>query len=110
MSAWNSSSLAFSDHNNMRNGHGLLKNLHTRISKQHLVEHKMFGAKRKNIRIGKKFMSKNKGVGSTKSFSAKMPTSKGISPSLEEFDKMMSNVIGKGMNKKKSMFSRKQFG
>jgi hypothetical protein len=114
MAAWNSSSLAFSDHNNMRNGHGLLKNLSTRISKQHIVEQKMFGSKRKGIQIGKKFKKIGKGVGHTKGFSAKMAgniKSSGISPSVEEFDKMMSNVVGKGSKgSKKTLFSRKSFG
>jgi len=107
MAAWNSSSLGFSDHNNLRNGHGLLKNLKTRISKQHLVEHKMFGHKRgrigKDLKIGRKFRK-----GMSKSLSPDMKSS-AISPSVEEFDKMMDNVLGKKGSKKK-MFSRKQFG
>jgi hypothetical protein len=108
MSAYTSSSLAFSDHNNMRNGKGLLKNLSTRISKQHLVEHKMFGSKRKNIRIGKKFRQSGKGIKTKPTSSDRMPKSGGISPSLEEFDKMMNSIVGK--KSKKAMFSRKQFG
>ena len=114
MAAWNTSSLAFSDHNSMRNGHGLLKNLPTRISKQHIVEQKMFGSKRgktgKGLLLGKKFKGSGKGVmkGST---SAKMPKSSAISPDIAEFDKMMNSVVGKGSKgSKKSMFSRKQFG
>lgn len=107
MTAFSSSSLAFSDHNRMRNGSGLLKNLSTRISKQHLVEHKMFGSRRKGIRLGKKFRGSGKGV-MHGSISAKMNKEKGISPSLEEFDKMMNSAVGK--KSKKSMFSRKQFG
>lgn len=120
MAAWNSSSLAFSDHNNMRNGSSLLKNLSTRISKQHLVEHKMFGSKRKNIQIGKKFkgLLGKKSQFNTGPITAKMPKSSGISPSLAEFDKMMSSVTGSKNSKssnsmsprKKTMFSRKQFG
>ena len=114
MAAFNSSSLAFSDHNNMRNGHGLLKNLSTRISKQHLVEHKMFGSKRKNIQIGKKFKGVGKGImhGSTSGKMTGDMKSKGISPSIAEFDKMMSSVT-KGNSKSgssKKMFSRKSFG
>lgn len=94
----------------MRHEKGLLKNLPTRISKQHLVEHKMFGSKRKNIRIGKKFRKSGKGImhGSTSAKMAGDMKSSGISPSLEEFDKMMNNVVGK--KSKKAMFSRKQFG
>jgi hypothetical protein len=110
MAAYKTSSLAFSDHNNMRNGHGLLKNLPTRISKQHIVEHKMFGSKRgktgKDLKIGKKF---HKGM--SQKLTGDMKSS-GISPSIEEFDKMMSKVVGKkssGFSKKPS-FSRKMFG
>jgi hypothetical protein len=108
MAAWNSSSLAFSDHNNLRNGHGLLKNLKTRISKQHLVEHKMFGSNRgktgKSLKIGKKFHSgmKQRLTGDMKSSA--------ISPSIEEFDQMMNSITEKGKSSKKKMFSRKQFG
>ena len=110
MAAWSSSSLTASDHNSSRHdGSGLLKNLPTRISKQHIVEHKMFGSKRKGIQIGKKFKKHGKGVGNTKAISAKQEgMSSGISPSLEQFDKMMSSVMGK--KGKKPMFSRKQFG
>jgi hypothetical protein len=113
MAAWQTSSLAFSDHNKMRNGHGLLKNLPTRISKQHIVEHKMFGSKRgktgKDIKIGKKF---HRGMSSKLTGDIK---SEGISPSIAEFDKMMSSVIGKSGKKssgftKKPSFSRKSFG
>jgi hypothetical protein len=118
MAAWQTSSLAFSDHNNMRNGHGLLKNLPTRISKQHIVEQKMFGAKRKGIQIGKKFKKIGKGISSKASSGAMMPgdmKAKGISPSIAEFDKMMAGVVGKGGKKsngfsKKPSFSRKSFG
>lgn len=116
MGAWNSSSLAASDtdHNSMRNGSGLLKNLPTRISKQHITEQKMFGSKRgktgKGLQIGKKFKKQGKGImkGST---SAHMKGG-GISPSLPEFDKMMSSIVGAKGSKgpKKSFFNRKQFG
>ena len=115
MAAWNSSSLAFSDHNNLRSGSGLLKNLSTRISKQHLVEHKMFGSKRKGIQIGKRFKGLGKGI-MKGPVTAKMPKASGISPSLEQFDKMMNGVMGSKNNKfsstprKKSIFSRKSFG
>ena len=117
MAAYKTSSLAFSDHNTMRNGHGLLKNLPTRISKQHLVEHKMFGSKRgktgTDIKIGKKFKKVGKGISNNPSSGDPLMKSSGISPSLAEFDKMMSKVVGaksNGFSKKKSMFSRKQFG
>src|ERR1035437_2098138 len=119
MSAWNSSSLAVSDHNGMRHsGSSLLKNMPTRISKQHIVEQKMFGAKRKGIQIGKKFKKIGKGISSKASSGAMMPgdmKAKGISPSIAEFDKMMSDVVGKGGKKsngfsKKPSFSRKSFG
>ena len=116
MAAFQTSSLAFSDHNNSRTGHGLLKNLPTRVSKQHLVESKMFGSKRKNIQIGKKFKKVGKGISSKPSSGDPLMKAKGISPSIEEFDAMMAKISGKGSGKKssgfskKSMFSRKQFG
>ena len=76
MSVWNSSSLTFSDHNTTRHKSGLLTNTPERVSKQHLVEHKMFGSKRKGIQISKKFKKKGKGImkGST---STKMTDGKG---------------------------------
>jgi len=80
----------------------------TRISKQHIMEHKMFGNKRKGILIGKKFRRVGKGI-MRSSVSAKMPKSSGISPDIGEFDKMMSSVVNKGSTKK-SMFNRKSFG
>lgn len=72
------------------------------ISKQHLSEQKMFGSKRKGIQIGKKF---KRGMSSKLTGDMK---SSGISPSIEEFDKMMSNVAGKNSKgfSKKSMFSK----
>jgi hypothetical protein len=119
MAAWNSSSLAFSDHNSMRHSGGLMKNLTERISKQHLVEHKMFGAKRGHtqanpLKIGKRFKKQGKGVIKNIGNTARSvsPKGGGISPSIEEFDKMMGKVAGKnstGFSGKK-MFSRKQFG
>ena len=120
MAAWQTSSLAFSDSPVKRHGgSGLLKNLHTRISKQHLSEQKMFGSKRgktgKSLKIGKTFKKSGKGI-MHGSFSSEHTSKKqsGISPSLEEFDKMMANVLGKKSNGngngKKSTFSRKQFG
>jgi len=83
-----------------------LKRFPTRISKQNLSEHRMFGSNRKSILIGKKFKKVGKGImhGSVKS---SMTKQKGISPSLEEFDKMMSKVTGK-TGLKKSMFNKKQ--
>lgn len=110
MAAWSSSSLAFSDHNGMRDNSGLLKNLRTRVSKQHLVEHKMFGSKRKGIQIGKSFKKVGKGIkhGATSAHMTGNIKSSGISPSVEEFDKMMNSVVGK--KSKPKMFSRKSFG
>jgi hypothetical protein len=118
MAAWNSSSLGFSDLNGGRHSSGLMKNLTERLSKQHLTEHRMFGSKRgkigKDLKIGKKF--KGVGKGTTKSLSSSdksvSPKGGGISPSIEEFDKMMSKISGKsskGFGEKK-MFSRKSFG
>jgi hypothetical protein len=119
MAAWNSSSLGFSDHNGMRHGSGLMKNLTERISKQHLVEHKLFGSKRGNtqanpLKIGKRFKKQGKGIVKSIGDTAKSvsPKGGGISPSIEEFDKMMSKISGKtskGFGEKK-MFSRKSFG
>jgi hypothetical protein len=112
MAVWGSSSLSFSDHNFPRHSSGLMKNTSTRISKQHLTEHKMFGSKRgktgKDFKIGKKFRGPSKG-GLKKGFSGGHGVSmksKGISPSIEEFDKMMANMSGGG----KKGFSRKMFG
>ena len=113
MAAFNSSSLTFSDHNTSRHSSGLLKNLKTRISKQHIVEHKMFGSKRgktgTDIKIGKKFKK-----GNSMKLTGDMKSS-GISPSIAEFDKMMSSIVGKSGKKssgfsKKPSFSRKSFG
>jgi len=109
MSVWQSSSLAFSDHNTGRHSSGLLKNTPTRLSKQHLVEHKMFGSKRKGIQIGKKFKKVGKGIMKHSTSAPKTEKASGISPSLAEFDKMMSSVM-KGSKNGKSMFSRKMFG
>ncbi len=119
MAAWNSSSLGFSDGGLKRHSSGLLKNLPTRISKQHISEQKLFGSKRgktgTSLKIGKKFKGSGKGI-MHGSISAKMPKSSSISPSIEEFDKMMSSIVGKSSKgfssngKKKSLFSRKSFG
>ncbi len=109
MAAWKTSSLAFSDVSSGKHKRGLLK---TRISKQHLVEHKVFGSKRKGIQIGKKFHGVGKGI-MRKPTSAKMAgdmKSSGISPSLEEFDDMMDSIVNKKSKNGKAMFSRKQFG
>ena len=115
MSAWSSSSLAASDHNSGRHHGGLMKNLSTRLSKQHLVEHNMFGSKRKGIQLGKKFKKSGKGIGKMGNLDKGVSMKKGgISPSIEEFDKMMSSIMGKkgsgGASGKSSMFSRKSFG
>jgi hypothetical protein len=112
MAAWDSSSLAASDI--PRHKSGLFENTKTRISKQHLVEHKMFGSKRGkhglDLKIGKKFKKQGKGVmkGETSGGSSTADMQGGINPSVEEFDKMMSS-ISKG-SKKKNGFSRKMFG
>ncbi len=108
MAAYKNSSLAFTDTSSKSGGAtGIMKKFPTRISKQHLSETKLFGSKRKNIQIGKTFKKFGKGVGSKKSVGMHMPKSKGISPSLDEFDKMMSSVVGKS---EKKGFSRKSFG
>lgn len=109
MAAWNSSSLAASDLPRHKNS-GLLKNGLLRHSKQHMVEKKMFGNKKgmhgKDFLIGKKFKSTGaKDTGVTKPMSFK-----GISPSVEEFDKMMSSSVTHNPNKKKTPISKKFFG
>jgi hypothetical protein len=110
MARFTSSSLAASDHNSMRNSGGLMKHLSTHLSKQHLTEHKMFkkdrGVHGKDIKIGRTFRhgkNANKHEPDVKS--------KAISPSIEEFDKMVGAAIkstGGGKKNKRSMFSRKQ--
>ena len=106
MPAWSSSSLAVSESHNLKRhkGSGLLLNGANRHSKQHMVEKKMFrnrkGMHGKDFQIGRKFSKKSKLSGDMKSSS--------ISPSVEEFDRMMSSVGGS--KKKTKMFSRKQFG
>lgn len=114
MAAWNSSSLVASDHNGMRHKSGLLKNLSTRVSKSDIVSTKMFGSKRKGIQLGKTFKKSGKGI-MKGAISAHMNKKEGgISPSLEDFDKMMESAVkgskGSKNGMKKSMFSRKQFG
>jgi hypothetical protein len=128
MAAWNSSSLAFSDHNASRQSNsGLLKNLSERISKQHLVEHKLFKSKRgstgKDFGLSKMFRKKGKGVGQQPNSSPRPGKnmkyggnvdSSSISPSTKEFDRMMSSISGKsskGFNGSgKRLFQRKSFG
>lgn len=105
MAAWNTSSLAFSNgsHELPRVRSGLLKNFTSRLSKQQMVERKMFnprkGKRGKSLKVSKKFSGGIKHPRSSKS--------SGISPSVGEFDRMMANVSGR--NKKPSI-SRKFFG
>lgn len=80
MAAWNSSSLAASD------GKGIFKTTKSKKSKQDKMTKMMFGHKGGKAPLGKKFMKKGKGVGSKTSVSAK-----GIGPSEEEFDNMMTD-------------------
>lgn len=112
MSSLRNSSLDFSDTGDDENNDDntsrpnfRLKKFPTRLSKQNLSEHRMFGSKRKSLLIGKKFKKIGKGImhGSVK---PSMHKQKGISPSLKEFDKMMSLVVGK-TGLKKSMFHKK---
>lgn len=89
---------------------GLLTNSSTRISRQHLAENNMFGSKRKGIQLGKTFRKSGKGIMKNPTSARATAKEKGISPSLDEFDKMMKNVSLQGSMKditKKSMFSRK---
>ncbi len=111
MSVWNTSSLAVSDIGGLKRhkGSGLLLNGNIRHSKQHMVEKKMFGSRfgktGKDFLIGKKFRNVGKGIGKIGSMK-----SSGISPSINEFDKMLKSSITNNPNKKKSMFSMKKFG
>ncbi|SRR6266571_3260253 len=77
---------------------GLLKNKKNRSSKQTLTEGKMFGSRfgrhGKDFQIGKKF-GKKKGSGSRAGGRFGNFKSGGISPSVDEFDKMMSKVSGR---------------
>jgi len=115
MSAWKSSSLAFSD--NTTDSSNMKKSIFgskPRVSKQDVKEHKMFGSKRKGIQLGKTFSKKGKGVGNNSPITAHQQGNakgSGVSPSMAEFDKMMDNVTknSKGFGKK-SMLNRKQFG
>lgn len=101
-----SSSLTASDEN--RDDSGLMQTTPTRISKQHIQEHKMFGRKRKGIQIGKKFRMTSKKDAARKPRTPHMQKRMGISPSLAEFDRMMDGVAKS--SKSSSGFSRKQFG
>ena len=86
-----------------------MKHTSERVSKQQIHGNMMFGHKHgshgKDLKVGKMFRKKGKGVmhGSTTG-----EKHGGISPSIEEFDGMLSQA-GAG-TKKKKMFSRKQFG
>jgi hypothetical protein len=116
MAAWNSSSLVASDSHSLdRHKSGLLNNTKMRVSKQHLVEHKMFGSKRgmhgTSLKIGKKFRKSGKGImkGATSGGSVSENLKGGINPSIEQFDEMMKSVSSNNGNGKKK-FSRKFFG
>ena len=107
MPAWSSSSLAVSD-GATRHKSKLLTNTKERLSKAHIMGNRMFGSKRgshgQDFKIGKMFKKKGKGImhGSTSG-----EPHKGIGPSAEEFDDMMTNTAE---GKKKKGFSRKMFG
>jgi hypothetical protein len=109
MPAWNSSSLSFSDGMTRHKGSGLLKNTKERVSKQQIMGHKMFGGKRgkhgEDFKVGSKmFRKKGKDVGKKGAISS--TPHGGISPSVEEFDDMLSG----DKKKKKTLFNRKSFG
>jgi hypothetical protein len=110
MPAWNSSSLSFSD-GMSRHSSGLLKHTNGRVSKQDIHAKRMFGNKKgmhgKDLKIGKMFRKKGKGVGQTKAISS--TPHGGISPSVEEFDDMLKGASETGKGKKKGLF-RKSFG
>jgi hypothetical protein len=91
MAFWNTSTLS-----GMSGHMKKPKILPMRISKQHIAEHRMFGNKRSGIRLSKPFRGFGK-VSMKKPKAPKMePKQKGISPSLEEFDKMMSSMMKSG--------------
>lgn len=107
MAFFRTTNLSASDHNDMRHERGLMKVTPTRVSKQHLVEAKMFGKKRKGIQFGKTFKKQGKGI-SLKGYKPKMENaSKGISPSLEEFDKMMHSIVKGSKGSKGSSFTKR---
>jgi len=94
-----------------RHSNGLLKNTKERLSKQDIHGKRMFGSKKgmhgKDMKVGSKmFRKKGKDVGKTGAISSQPHG--GISPSIEEFDDMLSQAGGK--QKKKSLFNRKSFG
>ena len=107
MAIFGSSSLAVSE-GGTRHKSGLFHNTKERLSKQHIMGNKMFGSKRgkhgQDFKIGKMFKKQGKGImhGSTSG-----EPHKGIGPSAEEFDDMMTNTAE---GKKKKGFSRKMFG
>ncbi len=113
MSFVTSTSLAASDSMKGLKRHsssGLLKHTSERMSKQHIMAMKMFGSKKgmhgKDLKIGKKFRKSGKGI----MHGATSGDNGSIGPSVEEFDDMMKSSVTHNPNKKKSLFSRKQFG
>jgi len=109
MPSWSSSSLSFSDGMSRHRSSSLLKHTPERTSKQDLHAKRMFGNKDgkhgKDFKIGSKmFRKKGKDVG-RKSAISSTPHG-GISPSVEEFDDMLSG----DKKKKKTLFNRKSFG
>ena len=70
------------------------------FSKQTFMATKLFGSKRKNIRLGKKFRQHGKDTGKKGSIGAKMEKSSSIAPSMSEFDSMMKDVVKKKVSKK----------
>lgn len=115
MAAYRTSSLVASD-GMKRHSSGLLKNTSQRMSKQDIMGKRMFGAKKgehgKDLKIGKMFKKKGKDTGKT-SMAGMSNDNGSIGPSVEEFEDMMDKVSSTRNTpngKKKSMFSRKQFG
>lgn len=71
------------------------------FSKQTFMASKLFGSKRKNIRLGKKFRQHGKDVGKKGAVSAKMEKSSSIAPSMSEFDSMMKDVVSKKASRRR---------
>jgi hypothetical protein len=80
----------------------------SKINERDVAEHKLFGKKKNKILIGKKFGKKGKDVGKKGEVTARMDKhSKGVSPSMAEFDKMVASAAKNIKDDKKSLFGRK---
>lgn len=79
----------------------------SKVSVRDVAENKLFGKKRNKVQVGKLFKKKGKGVGGKAPVKAKMDKlGKGVSPSMAEFDKMVSSAA-KSSKGSKNLFNRK---